>query len=179
MLRLFVALALPNQIRDQIAPIQSGLPDARWVRQENLHLTIRFIGEVENSLAEEMHFALSKLSFETFSFRLQGIDTFRSRKSVRSIWIGIEPSASLKALNRKIETILIGLGLAPQTRKFTPHVTLARFKQTPIKRVLPYLVGNAGFQTSLFEVCQVFLFRSHLGGQGANYEALATYPDIS
>ena len=76
MLRLFVALALPNQIRDQIAPIQSGLPDARWVRQENLHLTIRFIGEVENSLAEEMHFALSKLSFETFSFRLQGIDTF-------------------------------------------------------------------------------------------------------
>ena len=106
MLRLFVAITPPDEIKDQIVTMQSGLPDARWIRRENLHLTMKFIGEIDNNLAEDIHYALSRLNFENFSLRLQGVNTFRSRKLARSVWIGIEPSAPLKILNQKIESNL-------------------------------------------------------------------------
>lgn len=103
MLRLFVALSLPDPVKTQIAPMKSGLPGARWIDQENLHLTIRFIGEVEDTYAEDIHYSLSTLRFETFPIRLKGIDTFRSRNMVRSVWAGIEPSTQLKALQKKLK----------------------------------------------------------------------------
>ena len=177
MLRLFVALSLPDLVQTRIAPMKTGLPGARWIDQENLHLTIRFIGEVEDTYAEDIHYSLSKLRFKAFPIRLKGIDTFRSRNMVRSVWAGIEPSTQLKALQKKIDTNLVSIGVAPETRKFTPHVTLARLKRAPLAKVFPYLVANAGFETQPFDVFQVFLFRSHLGSRGADYEALAAYPE--
>jgi len=177
MLRLFVALSLPDLVQNRIAPMKFGLPGARWIDQENLHLTIRFIGEVEDTYAEDIHYSLSKLRFKAFPIRLKGIDTFRSRNMVRSVWAGIEPSTQLKALHKKIETNLVSVGVAPETRKFTPHVTLARLKRAPLAKVFPYLEANAGFETPPFEVFQVLLFRSHLGSGGADYEALAVYPE--
>ena len=179
MLRLFVAITPPDEIKDQIVTMQSGLPDARWIRRENLHLTMKFIGEVDNNLAEDIHYALSRLNFENFLLRLKGVNTFRSRKLARSIWIGIEPSSPLKVLHKRIESNLIKTGLTFETRKFTPHVTLARFKRTPITRLIPYLESNAGFQTPLFEINQVILFRSNLAANGADYEQLATYPEFN
>ena len=179
MLRLFLAVALPNEIRDQIVPIQSGVPDARWIKRENLHLTMKFIGEVDNTLAEDIHYALSGLTFETFSLRLRGVNSFRSKKLARSVWIGIEPLGPLKVLHKKIESNLIKTGLTFETRKFTPHVTLARFTRTPVTRLIPYLESNAGFQTSLFEINQVVLFRSYLAANGSDYEQLATYPELN
>ena len=179
MLRLFVAIALPKEVQDLIESMQSGLPDARWVRRQNLHLTMKFIGEVDNNLAEDIHYSLSRLNFENFSLRLKGVNTFRSRKLARSIWIGIEPSSPLKVLHKKIESNLIKTGLTFEARRFTPHVTLARFNRTPISRLISYLESNAGFQTSLFEIKQVVLFRSHLAANEANYEQLATYPEFN
>ena len=178
MLRLFVAITLPTEIRDLIGSLQSGLPDARWIRRENLHLTLKFIGEIDNNLAEDIHYSLSSLNFKSFLLCLKGVNTFRSRKLARSIWVGIEPSSPLKVLQKKIESNLIKTNLTFETRKFTPHVTLARFKRTPVSRLVPYLESNAGFQTSLFEINQVVLFRSHLAANGAVYEQLAAYPEF-
>ena len=177
MLRLFVALSLPDLVKARIAPMKFGLPGARWIDQDNLHLTIRFIGEVEDTYAEDIHYSLSTLRFESFPIRLKGIDTFRSRNMVRSVWAGIEPSPRLKALQKKIETNLVSIGVTPETRKFTPHVTLARLKKAPFSKILPYLEANAGFETQPFQVFQVLLFRSHRGSRRSDYEALAAYPE--
>ena len=176
MLRLFVALSLPDTIKTQVFPMKSGLPGARWIEQENLHLTIRFIGNVEETFVEDIHYALSRVRFESFHICLKGVNIFRSRDRVRSVWVGINPTEQLKALQKQIETILIGGGVTAEKRKFTPHVTLARLNQTPITKVVPYLETNAGFKTPPFEVFQVLLFQSHLRSQKADYEIIAAYP---
>ena len=177
MLRVFLGLCLPNSVKDQLSPMKSGLPKARWIDGENLHLTIRFIGEVEETLAGDIHDALSTLSFEAFPLRLKGIDCFHSRNKVRAVWTGTATSSHLKYLKRKVEMNLGRTGLPAESRKFTPHVTLARLKLAPLTSVIPYLEANAGFQTESFQVDQVFLFRSHLGHRGAAYETLAAYPE--
>ena len=177
MLRLFIGLALPDHVKDQLAPMASGIPEARWIDQQNLHLTLRFIGEVDEDVGEDIHNALSKLEFRGFTLQLNGVDCFRSRNKVRSVWAGIASSASLKALRRRVEGILVNAGLPPETRKFKPHVTLARLKQAKVTSVIPYLEANAGFQTQQFQVEQLVLFQSHLGHRGATYEALAGYPE--
>ena len=177
MLRLFLGLCLPKSVKDQLAPMKSGLPEARWIDRENLHLTIRFIGEVEETLAEDIHDGLSTLKFEAFPLQLKGIDCFQSRNKVRSVWTGTVTSYHLKTLKRKVEQNLRRTGLQVETRKFSPHVTLARLKRAPLTSVIPYLEANCGFQTESFQVDQVFLFRSHLGHRGATYETLAAYPE--
>ena len=177
MVRLFIGLTLPDHIKDQLVPMASGIPEARWIDQQNLHLTLRFIGEVNEDVVEDIHNALSKLKFQSFTLQLNGVDCFRSRNKVRSVWAGITPLASLKALRGRVESILVNTGLPPETRKFKPHVTLARLKHTKVTSVIPYLEANAGFQTRQFQVEQLVLFQSHLGHGGATYVALATYPE--
>ena len=177
MLRLFIGLALPDHVKDLLAPMASGIPEARWIDQQNLHLTLRFIGEVDEDVAEDIHNALSKLEFQSFTLQLSGVDCFRSRNKVRAVWAGIASSASLKALRRRVEGILVNAGLPPETRKFKPHVTLARLKQAKVTSVIPDLEANAGFQTQQCQVEQLVLYQSHLGHRGATYEALAGYPE--
>ena len=176
MMRLFAGLALPETLRSQLSFMASGVPEARWVAPENLHLTLRFVGEVDEPVAEDIDLILSSLSFEPFPLSLAGMDCFHSRNKVRAVWAGVAPNVSLTALQDKVEGLMTRAGLPPEGRKFTPHVTLARLKQAPLASVVPYLESHAGFRTLPFEVSQVTLFRSHLGHGGASYEALVAYP---
>jgi len=176
MMRLFAGVTLPGSLRDHLSFMAAGLPDARWVARENLHLTLRFIGEVDEPVVDDIDLSLSTLTFDPFSLTLAGMDCFHSRNKVRAVWAGVEPSEALSALQEKVEGLMIRAGLPPEGRKFTPHVTLARLKQVPLTAVLPYLESHAGFRSPPFGVSQVTLFRSHLGHGGAVYEALATYP---
>ena len=176
MLRLFVAIKLPDNIITQLAAIMSGLRNARWVHRSNLHITLCFIGEVTTFMAEDLHFELSKVHFNQFDLALSGVDVFGSRNIVRSIWVGIADSTELNKLQKTISTLISAAGFQIESKKFTPHVTLARFNKKPNSNIIPYLEANASFQTPQFKINNICLYRSHIGKQSTTYEVLAQYP---
>ena len=179
MLRLFVGLELPASLHAEILSIQSGLPNARWIAPENIHLTLHFIGEIDEDIAEDIDAGLSGIEHSAFDLTIAGVGCFESRNKARAVWLDVAPEPALDHLHAKIEQALIQSGLPPGHRKFKPHVTLARLKQTPVVAVADYLAAHGGIRLATFRVDHVTLFRSHLGHRGANYEALSRYPLVS
>lgn len=173
--RLFLGLALPDGVADQLVPLCSGVPGARWVGRENLHITLRFIGEVDGSELDEIHAAVAALTAPAFDVRLGGVGRFGTGQRTRAVWAGVDPQDDVAFLAAKIDHALVQTGLEPERRKFKPHVTLARLKETSEGRVLHWLEGHGGFRTNAFTVDHFVLFRSHLTQAGAQYEALAEY----
>ena len=127
-MRLFLALSLPEPLRERLAALCTGLPGARWVAPENLHLTLRFIGEVDGSQARDLDAALAQVRAARLAVTLAGVDRFGSGRKLRALWVGVEPNPELDRLYRKLDHAVRDAGLAPEGRKFKPHVTLARFK---------------------------------------------------
>jgi 2'-5' RNA ligase len=175
-LRLFVGLKLPETVRRELSMIASGLPGARWVAPENLHMTLRFIGEIDEITAEDVDGMLSGIVAPDFELSLTGVDCFHTRGRVRTVWAGVTAGPGLAALQSKVESAAVRAGLTPEGRKFKAHVALARLKNVPLPMVQPYLELNAGFRSSRFRAGGFTLFRSHLGRSGADYEALVEYP---
>lgn len=178
MLRLFVALELPDDVRQRIASLGAGLPDARWVAPENLHITLRFIGEVDEFVAEEVDAELVGVRGRPLAVSLDGLGCFESRNRVRAVWARVSAGDDLLQLQRSIEYAVRRAGLDPDAHKYVPHVTLARLRQVPAEVVAPYLAHNGGFRAGPFDVRHFTLFRSHMGHGGSHYEALAQY-DLS
>ncbi len=174
-MRLFVALALPDDLRDQLYALASGLPGARWVDAPNLHLTLRFIGEVDGHAAEDVDAALAGVQSRRFSVTLSGVGQFGDERRLRALWVGVEPNEALERLQAKIETALQRAGLEPEKRKFKPHVTLARFRTNPGERLRDYIVQRALFRADPFEVREFTLFSSYLAREGAIYAPEAVY----
>ncbi len=165
--RLFVAIDPPQHIREQLVEICCGLPDARWVPAEQLHLTLCFIGEVSSSAFLDIREALNEITFTPFALRLQGVGFFPPRGQPRVVWVGVAPSEPLAVLQRKITTRLFTLGFEPENRKFSPHLTLARLNQTPPARVGRYLEEHGLFVSPEFTVNRFLLYSSVLGRKGA------------
>jgi 2'-5' RNA ligase len=175
-IRLFVGLELPAEVAARLTLMGSGIPGARWVAAHNLHITLRFIGEVEEGLGEDIHEVLASLADPAFAVTLEGLGTFGSRRQARALWVGVERSSALAHLQGKVETAVVRLGLAPEPRKFTPHVTLAWLKNAPLQRIQDFIAGNSPFRAGPVAVEHFVLFRSHLSRNGAEYEAVARYP---
>jgi len=176
-MRLFVAIALPDEIRERLSALQSGLPGARWVAEENLHLTLRFIGEVDGRQAQDIDAALTGVHMPSFSVALAGLDSFGAGPKIRSLWARVEPNEPLKRLQAKIEQAVQRAGAPAEGRKFKPHVTLARFNGgNPGARVCDYLALHGLFRVPPFEVNEFVLFSSFLSQSGAIYRAEAQYP---
>jgi len=173
-MRLFIAIPLPATLRARLTQLQEGLPAARWVPEENLHLTLRFIGEVDGRVARDIDAALSQIHAEPFSVSLVGVDRFGGGKP-RMLWAGVETNPALVHLQAKIEQALQRAGLAPEGRKFKPHVTLARFNANPGERLYDYLSRHGLFRAAPFPVDQFVLYSSHLGHSGAIYTPEAVY----
>ena len=174
MIRLFVGLALPPEVAARLESLGGGIPGARWVAARNLHVTLRFAGEVDEGVAEDLHHALSALRAPALDLRLDGFGTFGGRKP-RALWAGVAPDPDLDALHGKVEQMARSVGLAAEGRKYVPHVTLAWLKDAPTERVAAFMRHHSPF-ASTFAVDRVTLFRSHLGAQGAEYQVLAEYP---
>jgi RNA 2',3'-cyclic 3'-phosphodiesterase len=167
--RLFIAIDPPAEIREQLVGICCGLPDARWIPPEQLHLTLCFIGEVSGSAFLDIREALEEIKVASFSLRLQGVGFFPPRGLPRVIWAGIEKSESLLTLQRKITTRLLALGLELENRKFSPHITLARLHQTPATRVGKYMEIQGLLGSGPFTVDSFLLYSSVLGRKGASH----------
>jgi len=172
--RLFVAVRPPDTIRDQLIDAMDDSPEFRWQDDEQLHLTLRFIGEVERPLAEDLAEALGRISAPRFDARVKGVGRFDQRNS-GVLWAGVEPKEPFAALAAKVERVCIGVGLAPERRAFHPHITLARWKGRRSHEVYRYLERNHGLVSEPFVIDTFTLFESHLSRHGAHYEPVADY----
>ncbi|MGF1640408.1 MAG: RNA 2',3'-cyclic phosphodiesterase [Rhodospirillales bacterium] len=176
MFRLFVGIAFPEDVRTALAGLCAGLPGAKWVAAENLHLSLRFIGEVGAADADDIHHALARLAAQPFALTIAGVGCFETGRRVHTLWAGIDKEPRLLHLQEKVESAVVRTGFEPERRKFKPHVTLARFRNGTQGRLGVYVETHNRFKTGPFAVDHFTLFRSHLGGAGPHYETLAEYP---
>lgn len=177
MYRLFVAIDFPDEIRGQLADLCLGLPGARWVPEEQLHLTLRFIGEVDGDVFRNIREALRAVRVEPFSLTLRGLGCFPPRGRPKVLWVGVDRSEPLVQLRNRVESTLVRLGLESEGRKFSPHITLARFREdVHLHRLGNYLAGNNLFATPPVTVAAFALYSSFLTGKGAIHQLEATYP---
>lgn len=175
MIRLFVGLPVPADLGQRLETLGGGIPGARWIEARNLHVTLRFIGEVDEGLAAEIDESLANIRAPAFTLSLDGFGTF-GRSKPNHLWAAVDKAPALLHLQAKVETALARLGLVPEGRKYLPHVTLARFKDPPVTRVQDFIARNSPFHAGPWPVEHFVLFASHLGRTGAEYEAVADYP---
>jgi len=176
MMRLFIALSLPFSVRERLAGLSGGLPGAKWVSIENFHLTLRFIGDSDPSSLSDIDSALRQIQQDSFSLTLSDCGVFGSEKKPKALWVGVETNPSLMQLQQRIEHRLHRIGFPAETRKYTPHVTLARFKENPKSRIGHFIAGNSLFRSEPITVTGFSLFSSLLGRTGPVYQEEARYP---
>ncbi len=175
MSRLFIALDLPEQIKNEIKRICFGLPGVRWVAIDQLHLTMRFIGEVDDSMFYNIRAGLSRVKFPELTLTLKGCGFFPPRKKPRVLWIGISVNDEIFQLRHKIEKIVRETGLEPERRKFSPHITLARLQSPSLKKVQNFLAANSMYRSQPFIVDHFSLYSSFLTPRGAIHTLEADY----
>ena len=179
MIRLFVALRPPALIRDALLDLDTDVDDARWQDEEQLHLTLRFVGEVERACAEDLAAALERLRAPAPTVHLAGVGAFGGHGRQAQLWAGLDPRDPLAALHRKVDRVCVGVGLTPEHRAFTPHITVARLpRRTAVNgpEVTRWLQRHGALSSEPFTLDRLILYRSHLGPAGAGYEAVLAVP---
>lgn len=173
--RLFTALEIPRNAAMSLSLLRGGLPGARWIDVENYHITLRFIGDVDGRTADEIVDRLDRIDRPEFQVRLEGIGSFGSKKP-HSVWAGVSQTPDMYALQGEIERICQRIGLQPDPRKFTPHVTLARLKSSRVDDVVHYLSGRGNFYTQPFTVGRFVLLSSRESVGGGPYLTEEIFP---
>ena len=173
--RLFVAIRPPEEVRDLLIDAMDDSADFRWVGDEQLHLTLRFVGEVERPAANDLADALGRIRFERFQLRAVGVGRFEQRNN-GALWAGVEPKEPVAGLAAKVEGACRRVGLEPEKRAFHAHITLARWKGRRSREIATFLARSGGLRSDPFEVDRFILFESHLGRHGPHYKTVAEYP---
>ncbi len=176
--RLFVALRPPLAIRELLAATRDGVPYARWQDDNQLHLTVRYIGEVDRPVAEDIALALGQLHAPASVVALAGVGAFDRQGRVDTLWAGVTPHEALAALHRKVDQVLVRIGLDPERRAYLPHITLARLPRSVggDPAIGHWRARNATLTSEPFTLDAFVLYESHLGRDGASYAPIARYP---
>ena len=174
--RLFVAVDLSPESKEALAVLCQGVPGVRWLPPDHLHLTIRFIGEVDSVMSVAIRQGLSGEGLAPFACRLQGVGCFPPRGRPRVLWVGVWAEEGLIRLQSTVENSLRAIGLPPEERKFVPHITLARLKDIPPAPVAKYLDLNKEFRSEPFTVRSFHLYSSLLTAKGAIHTLEQSYP---
>lgn len=174
--RLFVAAALPEAVTERLAALAFGVPGARWVAARNMHVTLRFIGDVDGGHAEDIAAALAGVDAAAFDGAIEGVDIFGNRRDARVLYAGVAPKEPFKRLHDKIETALQRIGLPAEERKYHPHVTLARLRGAPVERIGRFLEANGLLMSPPFRVGSFGLIDSIRGNDVAVYHEVRRYP---
>lgn len=176
-MRFFVGLDLPDALKASVAELQLGLPNARWMGADGLHLTLAFIGEVEGAALRRIVDALAGVQTSPLSISLNGLGHFPPRGPLRVLWTGASPACALGSLSRGVARALADAGFPTERRKFAPHVTVARFRHPPPPHALQaWLQAHSLFRTSAVPVASFRLFSSRLRPSGARYTIEAEFP---
>ena len=173
--RLFTALEIPADIAFSLSLLRGGLPRARWIDPENFHITLRFIGNVDGPVADDIADTLHQISGPSFELALDGLGAFGNRRP-HSLWAGVRPAPALNDLQAELERNLQRIGLAREHRRFTPHITLARLRSASEPDVATYLTLRGNFQTAPFPVGRFVLLSSKASRGGGPYVMEDAYP---
>ncbi|MEW6051839.1 MAG: RNA 2',3'-cyclic phosphodiesterase [Candidatus Zixiibacteriota bacterium] len=176
MYRLFVAVDLPEDVKQHLGAISCGVPGARWMEPAQLHLTIRFIGEVDGGVFRDILDSLREVQAHAFDLTLKGVGFFPPRGVPETIWVGVEKSEPLKLLRSRVEAALARAGVDRDSRKFAPHVAIARLKEPHVGRVAGYLTEYGLFRVEPFQVAAFTLYSSSLSSSGAIHQVEEEYP---
>ena len=173
--RLFVALRPPHAVRAALIAAMHGVSGARWQDDDQLHLTLRFIGEVDRHRAEDIAAALGALHASAITARIAGVDLFEHKGQPHMIWARVWPAEPLAALHRKVDQLLSRVGVVPDLRAFVPHITLARLNRGS-GPVAPFLALHSDLASEAFTFGHVTLYESEMGHGGSRYHPVARYP---
>lgn len=173
--RLFTGLEIPSDIGQALATLRGGLPGARWIDPGNYHLTLRFIGDVDDMIAHEVASLLGRVKRGAFDLHMEGLTSFGGRKP-RAVVANVSPAQALLDVQAEQERLMQRIGLEPEGRKYTPHVTLARLRESSSRDVAEYLAARGFFRTSPFKVSRFVLFSSRASVGGGPYVVEASYP---
>ena len=176
--RLFIAIPTPEAVQDALFDLrEDDIPAARWVQREQLHLTLRFLGDTDDEQTEKIQEKLADIQFQPFEIECRGLGQFPPNKPPRVLWAGIKYSDALFQLQGAVEYALLELGYTREKNRFFPHITLARFREIPRHNAVgKYIHKHATFHTSPFLVDAFNLYASELTPKGAQYTKLKTYP---
>ena len=179
--RLFVAVDLPDEVAFRLERLCIGLPGVRWTPPDQFHLTLRFIGEVDHSTFYDIGEGLGSVSLRPFEIGLKGLGLFPPRGAPHTLWAGVDdPEGGLATLKRRIDRVVDGVGVEPERRKFTAHVTLGRFREPPpVDRLTSYLASRGLFRSEHFPVSGFTLYSSVLRPEGALHTVEAAYDFVS
>lgn len=177
MIRLFVGIDPPAAVKQTLLLAMGGLAGARWQRQDQLHLTVRFIGEVDGHGARDIAAALASIGHPAITVALDGIGTFEARGKPDSLWVGITPEAAIRTLHNKVDQALARVGIAPDQRSFKPHITIARLRGR-VRGLEVFMAGAGALRSAPFTIDSLCLYRSILSADGAVYDIVERYPLI-
>jgi 2'-5' RNA ligase len=173
--RLFTAVEIPKEIGESLAMLRGGLPGARWIDPENYHLTLRFIGDIDDRLARDIAFMLGDVDRPPFDLRLDGLSSFGGRRP-RAVFAAVGGSSALYDLQAEHERLMQRVGLEPEGRKYSPHITLARLRDSSARQVADYLGCRQPFRSPPFEITRFVLYSSRASVGGGPYVVEAAYP---
>ena len=176
--RLFIGLRPPPAIRASLRGLMIGVPGARWQEDDQLHVTVRYIGEVDRRMAEDIAVLLGGVHSPAIDVRLAGTGRFESKAVTDTLWAGLTPTASLTVLHQKVDHALVRLGLASESRAYLPHITLARFTRSmgTAPEIEEFLARHAALTSNTFTMTHLTLFESHLSSARATYETINRWP---
>ena len=173
--RLFTAIEIPADVTRMLTFMRGGLPGARWIDAENYHLTLRFIGDIDVTVAQDVASMLDRVNRSAFELRLDGLSSFGGRKP-RALVANVAPSQALLELQAELDRLMQRVGLPPEGRKYTPHVTLARLRDSSSRQVAEYLSERGYFRSAPFRVERFVLYSSRASVGGGPYVVEEAYP---
>jgi 2'-5' RNA ligase len=174
-MRLFVAVPVPDAIAKGLMLLQGGVPGARWQSREQLHLTLRFIGEVDGADVRAIDDALAGIDAAAFELQLHGVGQF-GNKQPHTLWAAARENEMLEHLARKVDTAIRRVGQPQDAHKFKPHVTLARLRHPDLDKIREWLTAHALFTSDEFAVDAFCLYSSKLTSDGSVYRIEQEYP---
>jgi 2'-5' RNA ligase len=169
-IRLFAAIPIPHEAAERLAERQMFVEDARWREPESLHITLRFFGEVQENVAEDLASELENAGGAPFDLALEGVGAFGEGDRIRAIWAGVADSEPLRRLAARCETAARRAGLAPETRNYLPHVTLAYLRRPDEQEVAAWIGRNNLLRIPPFRIDRFGLYSSWRAEAGAHYE---------
>jgi 2'-5' RNA ligase len=169
-IRLFAAIAIPPEIGEGL------VPGAKWRPTDAFHITLRFAGEISESVADDLDAELAAISGETLTLTLDGVGSFQDGDDVHAVWAGVGENAALRRLAARCESAARRAGLAPDKRTWRAHVTLAYLRRADPRRVAAWIQGHNLLKSPPFRVTRFGLYSSHLGDARATYRLERAYP---
>jgi RNA 2',3'-cyclic 3'-phosphodiesterase len=174
--RLFVAINLPEDVKETLANVCFGVPGARWVPKDQMHLTLRFIGDADSALLDDIADALDNVNASTFNLALHGTGYFPPRRKPTVLWTGIIPCPELIDLRDSVEDRMKELGLPDEERKYHAHVTLARLgANAPLDQITAFLSATGLLKTEPFSITEFHLYNSTLTPDGPVYDIIESF----